>query len=498
MIKKIALFCALLGVLALVAGPAFAEVQNIKVSGDIQALGIYRNNYDMEDGRVVQGNGVNDFTYPAEDEDSMLMSIVRLRVDADLTDNVSTCIRLTNLREWDSVGAEAEDVVVDLAYITLKEMLYSPLTVVIGRQELLYGNGLVIGPGLFQDPNGTITYVDLSPLQAFDAVKAILDYEPWKVELLAAKIDEHDDNAPGATVGRDDDVDLYGVNVGYKFDVANAEMEGYCFAKRDEQYNLAVVAQGSDSTGRTFEENKVYTMGVRGSAVPIENLTLSGEVAGQLGEIVDEQPGGQNALALTRDREALAVNAAAKYKLANVKFTPTPGVEYLYLSGEERDNDGDFEAWDPMYRSKTMGTIRDTLESLYTTNDPADTSGFTNQHTIKATCGLDLNELVDGLKLDMAYLHYWFAEVLVDGASDEIGDELDMKVSYDYTEDVQFALNGGIFFPGDYYSKDQHIGGDPGTTFITGGGIARANNVNTRRTANDNVVSVIGSCKVTF
>ena len=33
--RKIVLFCALIGVLAFVAGPAYAEVQNIKISGDI-------------------------------------------------------------------------------------------------------------------------------------------------------------------------------------------------------------------------------------------------------------------------------------------------------------------------------------------------------------------------------------------------------------------------------------------------------------------------------
>ena len=50
--RKFALFCAVIGVLAFVAGPAYAEVQNIKISGDIDAMAVYRDNYDLDGGRL--------------------------------------------------------------------------------------------------------------------------------------------------------------------------------------------------------------------------------------------------------------------------------------------------------------------------------------------------------------------------------------------------------------------------------------------------------------
>ena len=478
MSRKIALFCALIGVVAFVASPAYADVQNIKVSGDIQVFGVYRDNYDLEDARVLKGDGtIGD--YAAEDTDSFLMSVIRLRVDADLTDNVSACIRLANLRDWDTdatANSDTENIILDLANITLKEMLYSPLTLIIGRQELNYGNSLIVGHGRYQDPNNSIEYNDLSPLHGYDAIRAILDYDPWTLDLIAAKIEEGDDDA---NQGRDDDQDLYGVNLGYRFANYEAEMEGYFFAKRDESYDLTVTASGSPSDGRAFEENEVYTLGIRGSFVPTENLTLSGEIAGQWGEISDQQAGPDD-LPLTRDRDAMMGNAVAEYAFANTRFSPVLGAEYLYLSGEESGSAGDYEAWDPMYRGKIMGYIRDYLGdgNLYTTNDPTDTSGWTNQHTIKAACGLDLGELVDGLSIDMAYLHYWFDEEPVAAADNEIGNEVNMKLTYDYTEDVQFALVGAWFNPGGYYSKELH----PGAT----------------RTANDDALSIVSSCKVTF
>ena len=438
MSKRIALFCALIGLAVLIAGPAYAEVQNIKVSGDITALAVYRNNYDLEDSRNYQifGNTTpaaapGTSWYTAEDADSYLLSLVRLRVDADLTDNVSACVRLINMREWDGApdlaGTNSSDIVLDLAYVTLKEMLYSPLTMIIGRQELNYGNGLIVGYGLYQDPDATILHNDLSSMHGYDAIRAILAYDPWTFDLVAAKMEESDDDAMVATGaiqtatlntvargGRDSDVDLYGLNVGYLFDNYEGEMEGYLFYKRDEAYRLsiddpAVNVRQSESDARIFDENHVYTAGLRGSAVPVERLTLSGEIAGQWGHIKDVNAGTAQAAItpLERDRSGLMANAAGTLSFDDRRFKPVLGLEYLFVSGEEDEQEGDFDAWDPMYRGKILGSIRDCLESVYRTWDPADTSGFTNQHTIKSSCSVDLGELVDGLSLDLAYLHYF-------------------------------------------------------------------------------------------
>ncbi|MBN2096884.1 MAG: alginate export family protein [Candidatus Omnitrophica bacterium] len=515
MSKKIALFCALVGALVLVASPAFAEVQNIKVSGDIQAMAVHRNNYDLEDGR----NLISDIAkfpsnYPAEDNDSFLMSIARLRIDADLTDNVAACVRLANVREWDAdtfntaAGGDTANIILDLASITLKEMLYSPLTLIIGRQELMYGNGLIVGYGLYQDPNNSIEYNDLSPLHGYDAVQAILDYDPWTLNLLMAKMNEDDEdaldtvNTGGATDGqdRDTDTDLYGANLGYKFDQYDAEMEGYCFYEVDQNYNLSF-RDISNTTLNTYDENKFWTIGLRGSVVPMENLTLGGEIAGQFGEMLDSNAACASGEA-KRDREAMLAYASGKYNFADVRFNPVVGLEYLYASGEEVDNVpsaetqdmGDFEAWHPVYRGKVMGTIRDCLETLYTTNDPADTAGFTNQHTIKAKGSLDLGELVDGLSLNLAYLHYWFAEAPSPNADDDVGDEINMTLTYNYTEDVQFLLDGAWFIPGDYYD-DVHSYQAMAGGGITAEGVA---NAVTLRPSNDTAVSIIGSCKVSF
>jgi hypothetical protein len=36
---------------------------------------------------------------------------------------------------------------------------------------------------------------------------------------------------------------------------------------------------------------------------------------------------------------------------------------------------------------------------------------------------------------------------------DCLGDEIDLKLTYDYSEDVQFGLEAGVFIPGDAFAN---------------------------------------------
>jgi hypothetical protein len=537
MSKRIATICALIGVAALLAAPAYAEVQNIKISGDITAMGVFHDNFDLEDARLdfaeinsAWGLGTSNLPaeYPSDDEDMFFMSAVRLRVDADLTDNVSAAVQVANLREWDvdrniDIGAatgpdsimnagaiantaQQEDnasIILDLAYITLKEMLYSPLTLVIGRQNLSYGRELIIGNGAYWDPNNSIAHPELSPLHGRDSIRAILDYDPWTMDIVMIKLFEADDTQNNAFIpvtqgaDRDSDTEIYGANLGYEFQGETpGEAEGYVWYMRDEQYAMTVQNNASPNNMIVFDDSETVCAGLRGSWVPMDNFTIGGEVAGQWGEIsAQDGPRPDNA-AHTRDRQAMLGNAFGEYTFSDIKLTPVVGLEYLYTSGEEIGSDGDYEAWNPMLRGKIMGQIRDYLETMYPTLDAADTDGFTNQHTIKATCGIDLGDFVDGLSLDLAYLHYWFAEdPSVTNQDDDLGDEVNLAVVYDYTEDVQFRVDSAWFMPGDYYDM-VHIWrghqGDVnlGANTIVGPGFTR--------TFDDMAVRVVGSCKVSF
>ena len=124
--RNLMTICALVLVAAL-AGAAYADVQSVKVSGDITIRGISRENYDLKD-------AVKDVTVDNEDDNAFYMQTTRVQIDADLTDNVSTTIRLLNERDWDAAANAADDIQIDLSCVTFKELFYSPLTVT----DLLY------------------------------------------------------------------------------------------------------------------------------------------------------------------------------------------------------------------------------------------------------------------------------------------------------------------------------------------------------------------------
>jgi len=183
-------------------GTAYAEVQNIKVSGDIDLKGISHQNYDLKDKQrnfSHEGTGGPD-NVSNDDNESFFLSTVHLKVDADLTDNVSTTVRLLNQRKWDNHVAGDDQMSLDTAYVTLREFLYSPLTVIAGRQDLNYGTGFIVGAGRLADPEGVFpstattgnqsTGQEYSAHNSFDAIRAILDFAPLTVEGLISKNNE--------------------------------------------------------------------------------------------------------------------------------------------------------------------------------------------------------------------------------------------------------------------------------------------------------------------
>jgi hypothetical protein len=418
------------------AVPAFAETQNIKVSGDIKVAYIYQSDIDFRD---------ND-----SDNQNFFMDQIGLNVEADLTDNVSTYIRLINERDWNAEDSSANqfDILLDEAYITMKEMLYAPLTVKVGRQNVWLGRGFVMGnSGVNVWSKGGLptTVQEMSEMTAFDAVRATLDYDPWTIDLIYSKIDA-DNNT--VDTNNHDDTDLYVANVGYDFTKYDAEAEVYYIFKHDRVATAA--GTGPKST------DEVHTIGLRGSLVPFENMNLWAEGALQYGEYRNEPAAGKN-------REAAALDLGVDYTFVDVKWTPKLGVEAMYLSGNKADatGDGDWKAWDPLYRGMFNNYLLDFRNITKATwSDAAaqrnvgtnqNNNGMTNLSSLAIFGSM---EPMTDITLDARLTFEKFNEAPVAGYKKNIGTELDGKITYDYTEDVEFTLAGGVVWPGDYYKKD--------------------------------------------
>ena len=466
-----------LGLALCLATSVYAGTQSVKLSGDLTVRSLVRDDYDLshndaEPASVRTGNTSNWETY--------FMTTAEVQLDADLTDNVSAVLRLFNQRNWDTStksiqystlmgelgrqgytqDPEEFNVGLDLAYIELKEFLYSPLTLRIGRQDLWFGKGFIVGANL-RDYYNNITADEYTCMTSFDAIRATLDYDPWTIEAIAAKIWENN-------IQSDDDEDLFGVNVGYIFDSYNAEAEAYWFNKRDSSIENWNIKNG----------NMVHTLGVRGSADPIENWTLAGEAAFQVGSFV----GFRNQLE-ARDRSGWALDANVECRHFKDQFAwqPVGGVEYIFYSGDRNDyptvgTTGTYQGWDPMYRGKFDTAYREFVGKYNVTAQGAagyrgdyienyQDASFTNQHQVVFYGNL---QPTDSLSLDARCALFWqhqqrsyYRTQLYPGGAGNVtdlikrnnwlGTELDVTLTWDYTEDVSFGLLAGWFFPGSFY-----------------------------------------------
>lgn len=476
--------------LAFVIGMAFAayaEVQNVKVSGDILLQALTRNDLILRSNNQAPGGAVVGTPFNEYDRRiTGLLSHIRVRVDADLTDDVSATVRLINERLWgdeyrtDAAGtaigkAHTTDVQVDLAYVTLKDVLKIiaqtdiPLTLTLGRQELHFGNDFIIGEvntNLVMSGHGAAAtsygqYLprsldDLSLRKSFDAIRGTFNLDPFVIDLVYSKISEN-------RVDINDDVDLFGGNINYALD-KNTTIEGYYWERRRAKAGVGAIGPQVQES----HTDTTRTIGARAQYSGVKNLIVGLESAFQFGRRVN------NSAALYPDellndggyrrRKAYAIQLTSQYNLAEMvgNFDPMVGFNYTLLSGDPyRSANKIYRGWDPMYENQTQGTLFNKILGY------SNAQLFNGKFSIKPM--EDLKLVVDYyyLRLMKAYRD---ADVKPNGVvltgvvgdptyrmvpgKKSLGNEIDATFTYDYTEDVQFGLVMGWFIPGSAFHED--------------------------------------------
>ncbi len=450
---------------ALVAMPAFASVQNIKVSGSIDNSFVYRKNFDF-------GNAVGEDVVQ-----KVFISQTTLGVAADLSDNISANVGLINERVWNndntdnSAALDTSQVSLYLAYVTLKEMLYSPLTVVVGRQTFAYGNSFIIdatGTNNSAPSDSGLSGVaeDLTKQTAMDAVRAILDYNPLKLEFLFSKLNSNTTSGTNNNETNRDDVDLLGANATWEVgDAMKTQVEGYFFAKID--HSLKAPAAASNAV---HKNDTVYVPGLRASTNPIEGLNVQGELAWQKGTKVIG-----NQAADVQERDALGAQFIANYQVPVLKeYKPVAQYVYTYVSGDHSPNSSGvnqssatqrssekWTAWDPMFENQGGGTIYNAIFNLSNAHiqtaslqaNPMDDVTLKGTWTglwldRKTECGSNL------LGCNVSFNNVGAITTNSYNIQDNkkfLGNEFDFQAVYNYTEDFQIGANLGWFFPGDVF-----------------------------------------------
>ncbi len=469
--RKTPFFLVLILALA-VAVPAYAAVENIKLSGDITVRGFYRDNYALGGDSREDVATFNGGQFAGKDQQRFFTNTVRLRVNADLTQNITGELELLNQRDVDppsgggqgsglvssaaiggsvppSAGNDQFDVILNLANITIKELYYPELTLKIGRQNIQWGEGFVIGASQLAnpDPSNSLSADEFPAFNSFDAIRAMVNKGDWHFDAVAAKIQENRVNAG-------DDENLLGINIGRTFSAYGSEAEIYYINDRD--------ASPGNNQGDVFEgTEKIDAFGTRGSIRPFDRLKLSGETVFEFGKEGGAAVGGHTigagttAAAFTpnglirQNIRAWAFDLRGEWEWRELPWPTTLGTEWVYYSGEENAEAGSSNNYRPLFRGKYHSAIREFQGYFYFPNVGV-TPAYDNQHQIMWDALLHPFNNKD-LTLFTRWLIFWFDNVPIAGRGNKIGSEWDTKFSYDYTQDLKFSLIGALFFPGDYF-----------------------------------------------
>ena len=204
----------LLALLLLIPTMATAiEFDNVKFGGQIRFRGYTMDNwFDFSD----NGNPISGY----DDEWDMFRLKASLWTSVDVGDNITGYVKLTDQNYGENVATDFFDdnttnhVFIDNAYIDAKNVL-GPISLKIGRQDLIYGTGFVILDGQSQFASTSIY---------FDGVKASWDItDAAELDVFYMK-DQENDRAEGA----EDDITLSGLYLTAKCPLSGRSAGNLC------------------------------------------------------------------------------------------------------------------------------------------------------------------------------------------------------------------------------------------------------------------------------
>ena len=237
--------------------------------------------------------------------------------------DVALSVKLTNeLRYYavpESRGFEFDEVFIDLLYLKWNNILKSPVSVTLGRQNMSFGEGFVVMDGgpldgsrsaYFNAARLDWTLSSKSRLSAFYFFQPERDqYLPILNNLKKKLIERHEE----------------GFGIHYSTTIESGEVQGYLIRKN---------ARSSDLQNRTA---RMFTPGIRINYTILPALSLSAEAAYQLGE--------WNA----NPMQAYGGYIYGEYSPEMKPYLPKKvTLGGIYLSGDDQETEA-HEGWDPLF-----------------------------------------------------------------------------------------------------------------------------------------------------
>lgn len=406
----------------------FADVQNIRLSGDIRIRGYYLN----QAGTDIAGK-------QADGDSAFIAQRTRVSVEADLEDHVLVVVTLKAEGKWGDgnntstdAGAGSEqtdgsinrrwDVGVTEAYVQFNELFYTAATLKLGRQYLHYGRGLIIS-STEQEYN-------------YDAARLVLDYYPLTIDLVGAQLVNNQAFSPTGSHGGS--ADLLFVNARYEMsDSAIKDIEAY----------FGWVAQGeSGPIGAAPAVSRVPP--ITGAASPMiiglrsdMNLTegLQTWVEGAFEWGADGTAGDQSI-------GAFLANIGGRYTLKDVQWVPVLNGNYIFASGGGKHNSGIFRPWFDYADGYNGYLFAPSLSNIHIFNLGASIKPYENT-TLSLQAYYYLKADNDSPAGSNRNVDFGGLGYTANANSTELGWELDTILGYDYSKDVRIQLVYGMFIP---------------------------------------------------
>ena len=427
-------------VMGLVAGlglatSSFADVQNIRLSGDIRLRGYYL--ADSAEGDV-----------SFQSETAFISQRTRVCVEADLEDHVLVVVTLKAEGLWGadnatsgSSGAGTEDdsdsavnrrwdLGVTEAYVQLSELFYSPATLKLGRQYLNYGHGLILSSAE-QEYN-------------FDAARLVLDYYPVTVDLVGGRL------ADSGSFGGDashPSTDLLFVNARYEMtDSALKDIEMY----------FGWVAQAAHHDGVSTSRippglngASPWVLGVRGDLTPADAVKMWFE---------GTYEGGDDGSVASETISAWLVNAGLSYGVKDAAWSPAFHANYTYASGGGHNGRNVFRPWFDYADGYNGYLFAPALSNIHIFNVGASVKPYENT-TLALQAYYYMKDDKDGSVGSNRNVDFGGLEFTENATANsrEIGWELDAILGYDYSKDVRMQLVYGMFIPEGAYENTPEV-----------------------------------------
>ncbi|MFB6279944.1 MAG: alginate export family protein [Salinibacter sp.] len=347
----------------------------------------------------------------------------RLNVSVEPVDRVDVRVQLQDSRRFGAgnpalgrgtLDPSAGALDLHQGYFKVKGLFDVPLSLKIGRQELIYGNQRLVGAVGWSNVGRT-----------FDAGVLTYDGSDVSIDLFAARL-------VGTTAEDEGSQNLFGLYGTWEgLDGQTLDV----FALLDNDTNDITTGPDGDSKNRLVR----FTPGV----------ALRGTVSRFSYELEAAYQTGKRAVATDVDRSTIQASLLSAYVSSSLNTTPdlTIGAGYTRLSGDDVPRDDDLGQFNTLFA---------TNHKFYGFMDffPATASQFGLQDTHLKT-SVQLSEQVS---LSADFHHFAQTESTPDRSLQTLGQELDLTATYRFAEPVRFTAGLSGFLPAD--AMERAVGND--------------------------------------